>query len=99
VIGRHHLLGGENRIDERDVKRAERRNVLRRGEQPARPGERLESGALGIALALIAMPAADRQQELEARLVGKLCGLDVIIPGGVPPFRRLGQASFRITQA
>ena len=29
VVGRHHLLGGEHRIDEGDVERAERRDVLR----------------------------------------------------------------------
>ncbi len=29
VIGGHHLLGGKHRIDERDMQRAERRDVLR----------------------------------------------------------------------
>ena len=92
VIGGHHLLGGKDRIDERDVERAERRDLLRRGEQPARPRQRLEGRALGVALALVAVPAADRQQELEAGLVGELRRLDVVVPGRVPALGRLGQA-------
>jgi hypothetical protein len=92
VIGRHHLLGGKDRIDERDVERAERRDVGRRSEQPAGPGQRLERGALGIAFALVTVPPPDRQQEFQAGRVGELGGLDVIVPGGVPALRRLGQA-------
>src|SRR5204863_8802311 len=66
VIRRHHLLGGKYRIDERDMERAERRDVFRRSQQPAGPGQRLECRALGIAFTLIAVPAADRQQKFEA---------------------------------
>ena len=72
MVGRHHLLGGEHRIDEGDVQRAERRDVVRRGQQSARPGDRLERGALGVALALIAVPAPDRQQEFEPGVVGRV---------------------------
>lgn len=50
MVRRHHLLGGEHRIDEGDVERAERRDVAGRGEQPAGPGDGFERGALGVAL-------------------------------------------------
>src|SRR5262245_13202173 len=92
VIRRHHLLGGKDRIDESDVERAEGRDLLRRGEQTAGPGDRLEGRALGIARSLVAVPATDRQQELKPRLVGKLGGGDIIVPRRVPALGRLGQA-------
>ena len=92
VVGGHHLLGGEGRIDEGDVQRAEGRDLPRRGEQPGGPHQRLEGRALGVALALVSVPAADRQQELEPGVVGELRRLDVVVPGGVPALGRLGQA-------
>ena len=91
MVGGHHLLRGKHRIDEGDMQRAERGDVVRRGQQSARPGDRLKRGALGVALALIAVPAPDRQQEFEPGLVGELRRLDVIVPRCIPAFRRLGE--------
>src|SRR5262249_6949336 len=92
VIGGHHLLGGKYRVDKCDMKRAEGRDLPRRRQQPACPGQRLERRSLRIAFALISMPAPDRQQELEAGLIGKPGRRDVVVPGGVPALRRLGEA-------
>ena len=38
------------------------------------------------------MPPANRQQEFEACLIGKLRGFDVVVPSGIPALGRLGEA-------
>ena len=92
MVGRDHLLGRENGIDEGDVDRAEGSYALGRGQQAAGPGQGLEGRALRVGLAPVAMPATDRQEKFETRLVGHFRGREIILPRGVPALGRLRQA-------
>ena len=70
VIGRDHFLGCDHRIENRRVDRAEHSDALGDGEEPCRPGDRFERRSLIIGGPAISLPAADRQQKIDARLVG-----------------------------
>jgi hypothetical protein len=70
VIGGDHLLGGDHRIKDRGVHGTEYSDALGKREQPGCPGDRFERRALIIGLTAITLPSADRQQKVDAGLVG-----------------------------
>ena len=84
MVSRHHLLGGKDGIAESHMQRAECGDLLRGGEKPAGPGEGFESCALRVALALIAMPAANWQEKFQPSFIGETGGFDIIVPAGIP---------------
>src|SRR5215467_15251638 len=49
---------------------AEHGHAARGGEQAGGPGDGLETGAMEVSLPTIALPAADREQEVDTALVG-----------------------------
>ena len=69
VIGRHELLRRHNRMHERRMHGSKHRDAFRRRQQTGGPSHRLVSRALIIGVAAIALPATDRQQEVQSRLV------------------------------
>ena len=70
VVGGDHLLGRDDRMEQRRVHGAEHGDALGRRQQPAGPGHGFERRVLIAGLAAIALPAADRQHEVDAGLVG-----------------------------
>ena len=67
--------------------RAERHDVFGRCKNARRPGEGLQTAAVMVGLAAIALPAAERQQEVEPGGVGHFGGGKVLRPGAFPAFR------------
>ena len=72
VVGGDHFLGGDDGIEDRRVHGAEHGDVLGAGEQPGRPGDGFERRALVVGVAAVALPAPDRQQEVDAGVVRHL---------------------------
>ena len=70
VVGGDHLLGRDDRMKQRRMHRAEHGDALGRLQQPAGPGHGFERRLLIAGVAAVALPAADRQQEVDAGLVG-----------------------------
>src|SRR5262249_34438855 len=69
VVGGGELLGGEQRVVERNGERAEDVYALSRRQQSAGPGDRLEARAVRVGLTAVALPAGNRDQALDPNLV------------------------------
>jgi len=91
------MLGGNQRREQRRMYGSEHGQPLRLGEQAAGPGHRLQRGTLIIGLAAVALPAADRQHELDARPVGHLRESYAVCPPARPPLRHHRDRSTRGT--
>ena len=52
--------------------------------------QRLEAGVAHVRFAAVALPARDRQQEIEAGTVGEPRDIGNLVPAGPPPLRHLG---------
>ena len=74
---------------------AEAGNPPRRRQQRGRPGDGLEGCALVVGLAAIALPAPDRQHEIDAGLVGHTREPEIVGPGTRPSLRNLGDRAPR----
>src|SRR5947208_146085 len=68
VVGGHEFLGRDQRVEQGRVHRAEYGHALRRREEADRPGHGLQCAAVEIRVAAVALPATDRQNELDAAL-------------------------------
>jgi hypothetical protein len=80
VVGCAHHLGGQHRVGERDVEGREDLDALRRGEQAARPRERLEGAVAEVGAAAVAAPARDRDDRVQADAVGVAGEPQVLLP-------------------
>ena len=90
MIGRHHLLSGENRIDKGDMHRAKNNDLVSRRQHTGRPGQRFEILTFSVHIAAIAMPTCDRQEKLKPGLFRQTrCG-NIVLPRRVPKLRCLG---------
>ncbi len=69
MIGGDKLLGGNQRMKQWGVHGPEDRDAPCCCEQAARPGDGLKRRAVKVARAAIALPASDRQQEIDACLI------------------------------
>ena len=87
MIGGDELLGGDHRMDQRRVHRAEYRDPLRGRQQPGRPGDGFQRLALVIGVAAVALPAAHRQHELDPDLVGQARQAQAVGPASAPALR------------
>src|SRR5262245_55577310 len=90
MVGGDEFLGGDQRMEQRRVHGAEHGHALRHGEEAHRPGDGLERAAVKIGLAAIALPAADRQHEVDAGLVGHAGEAGAVRPARGPALRHLG---------
>ena len=95
MISGDELLGSDQRMKQRRMNGAEHSHVLGRAQEPDRPGDRLKRAAVKIGIAAIALPARDRQHEIEPSLVTELCQLKTIRPARRPAFRHLGGRASR----
>ncbi len=95
MVDRRRLLRGRDRVHQGRMHGREHRDLLRRGSDARRPGERLEGAVVEVGGAAIAFPAADRQEGLEARRVRHAGDLEIAFPGHRPGFRssRHGRAA------
>ena len=87
LVGGDHLLGCDDRVEQRRVDRAKHRDTFCCCKQACRPRNRLERGAVEIALAAVALPASDREHEVDAGIVCHLAELQAIGPARGPTFR------------
>ena len=90
-----HLLGGDDRMKQRRVNGAEAGDARGGGEQPGRPGDGLKRFAVQVGIAAVALPAADRQHEVDAGLVAHLGEREAILPARRPALRHLGGGAAR----
>jgi len=92
VVGRGHLLGGDEGMMKGNVDRAEHVDASSRGQQARRPGDGLEAEGVGIRLATVALPAGDGHHGLDPNLVRQLREPEVVLPAGNPALgeRRIG---------
>ena len=95
VVGGDELLGGDQGMKQRRVHRAEHGDALGGGQEAAGPGHGFERRAVKVGVAAIALPAADRQHEVDAGLVRHARELQAIRPAGRPPLRHLGGRAAR----
>ena len=79
VGGGGHLGHGEG-VDQRGVHGGEDRAVAGDGAHGGGPGQALEGAVVEVGLAAIALPAADRQQDLEPGRVGHAGQFGVVLP-------------------
>src|SRR5438093_6316158 len=77
--------------------RTEYGNALGRGQQTRRPRLRFKSRAMEIGIAAITLPAAYRQDEIDAGLIGHAGEAQTIRPTCGPAFRHLGSRAARGT--
>ena len=87
MVGGDHLLGRHDRIEQRRMHGAEHGDALARGQQAGRPGDRLERRALVVGVAAVALPASDRQHEVDAGLVRHAHELEIVRPASRPALR------------
>ena len=87
VVGGDELLGGDQGRDQRRVHGSEHNEPLGLGEQTAGPGHGLERRTLIVGGTAIALPAADRQHELDARPIGHLRQPHAVRPAARPALR------------
>jgi len=87
MIGGDHFLRRNDGIENRRVDRAEHGDALGDGKQRRRPGDCFERRSLIIGGPAISLPAADRQQKIDARLVRHQRQFLVIRPAARPAFR------------
>src|SRR5262249_19570495 len=79
------LLGGNDRVIERDMRGGEDAGLGGRSRNAGGPGVGLEASALRIGGAAEAVPARDRHQRLEIHLFGEPGEIERIRPGDVEP--------------
>ena len=77
-------------MEQRRVHGAEHGDALGRGQQAGRPGDGLQRLAVQIGVAAVALPAADRQHEVDAGLVGHAGEREAVRPARRPALRHLG---------
>src|SRR5262249_17288727 len=65
----------------------EHRDALGEREQARRPRDGLERRALVVGIAAITLPAPDREQEVDADVVGHPGGLEIVRPAPGPALR------------
>src|SRR5208337_1902127 len=87
MVGSDHLLGGNDRIEERRMHGTEYRDALGRGEQPRCPGDGLERCPLIVGVSPISFPAPDREQEVNAGSICHSCKLEIVRPAPGPALR------------
>jgi hypothetical protein len=87
MVGSDKFLGGDQGRDQRRVHSAKHGQVPRGGEEAGGPGDGLEGRALVIAVTAIALPAADRQHELDAEFVRHARQREAIGPAAGPTLR------------
>ena len=95
VVGGDHLLGRDDRMKQRRVHGAEHGDALGRRQQAAGPGDGFERRLLVVGVAAVALPAADRQHEIDAGLVRHLRQAQIVGPGSGPALRHLGHGAAR----
>ena len=84
VVGGDHFLRRHHRIEDRRMHGTEHSDVLGGAEQPGRPGDRFQRRALIISVAAVALPAPDRQEEIDAGVVRHDRELLVVGPAARP---------------
>ncbi len=89
VIGCHHLLRRYKRVEHGRVHCAENRDVLCLREKAARPRHGLVRCALKIRRTAIALPTADRQDEIDPAFIRELRHLRTARPVRQPALGRL----------
>src|SRR6478672_5078117 len=87
VVGGHEFLRRDQRVEQGRVHRAEYGHALRRREEADRPGDGLQRAAVKIRVAAVALPPADRQHEVDARLVRHAREAQAVRPTRGPTFR------------
>jgi hypothetical protein len=87
VIGSHELFGGDERIEQRRVHGAEHGEVCGRCEQAGRPGHAFEARSVKIGVPPVALPARDRQHEVDAGFVRHAGKPQAVRPARRPSFR------------
>src|ERR1700733_10623313 len=80
-------------MDQRRMHRAKHRQALRRLQQAGGPGDGLQRFALIVGIAAIALPAADRQHELDARRIRHAGKAQAIVPVAAPALGNLGDGA------
>ena len=70
MVGGDEFLGRDHRMKQRRMHGAEHGDALGRRQQAAGPGHRLERRALIVGVAAVALPAPDRQHEIETGILG-----------------------------
>src|SRR5215472_12829407 len=95
VIRRDELLGGDERIEQWCVDRAEHRDALGRGEQAGGPGHGLERASVKISFAAVTLPTRDRQHEIDTRRLRHAREPQAVRPARGPAFRYARRRSAR----
>ena len=90
MIGGDEFLGRDQRMEERRMHRAEHGHAPRLGEEARGPAHGLERRALIVGVAAIALPAPDRQHEIDAGLVGHLREPHIVAPASRPALGNQG---------
>ena len=85
MVDHGRLLGGDDRMVERDMRGGEHARLAGRGRHAGRPGIGLEARSLRIGGAAEAVPARDRHDRLELHLLGEPGERDRVGPGDVEP--------------
>src|SRR5262249_35427801 len=85
MIDDRGLLGGDDRMIERDMRGGEDAGLGGRSRNAGGPGVSLEASALWIGGAAESVPARDRYQRLEIHLFGESGETERIQPGDVEP--------------
>src|SRR4029453_9686786 len=97
VVGGHHCLGGNDRMEQRRMQSTEDGDALGRREQARCPSDGLERGALVIGVAPITLPAPDWQEKIDTSLIGHPRELEIIRPASRPALRNKGDRPPRRT--
>ena len=83
VVDRRRLLGGDDRMKGRHMRGREHRRVIRGAADTGGPGEGFKTSAVEIGDAAEAAPARNRDERLEARVVGHAGQPLDVVPGGM----------------
>src|SRR5882757_8060255 len=75
----------------RNVHRAQHCNLLRKGSKPRRPGESLEGAARIMSVFRKCLPLRIGYKRFEAKRVGQLRDLDIVIPSRHEAVRMAGE--------
>jgi hypothetical protein len=71
MVSGDESFGRNQRMKQRGVDRAENSHFLRGAEKSDGPGNRFEPAAVKVRITPIAVPAGDRQHEIETSVVGE----------------------------
>ena len=88
-----NCLAAIKRMEQRRVHGAEHDQVLGLAEKPGGPGDGLERGAHVVGVAAIALPAADRQHELDAVRVAHPGEREIVLPVAGPALGHVSHAA------